>query len=616
MEIDSQTEYRGLLTRRYGESIAKGFATLVINGDHGSSSMARNEKAYSEFGNQSNPNDNITRKFRYERGNGFESQLQVRDDGTNSYLEVLHEGDIRNSENGEWLILVSGLTTGKIMGATPFNDTGVDNFLFCNGVENFSRWSGAMCVIDGDVAAGASTITVKKISGDPKTNPTDGFPSSGTIIYRDTAGVYKSLAYSSKTATEFTMTTPGNTTAVGDNAGIMHAADTSTYSGLPKNNILITHEGRVKGTGNPAQPTVVDGSEVSDFTDFTPAVNPDDPFSRDFPEDGENTALMAIDQWLLVGKKKGVWAHQIVYQSATTRSEVVKRIGGIGVSNQKAVALAGNEWWGVSSRGRIFRILRADAEGVFNQEDLSSAIRPTIEDYVWDDAAMEYFEKRNMLLVSAKADSNSSANDRVVVAQISNTEDGELTVNFGILDWFISDMCVYNDDLYHGSGAESRNFKSFDSYAKNGAAYRWVRRDKIMNMGSPFETKTVRYFGVAGLIGPGTTLNFEFFYGENGSLGSITKSLSYSDGAPFVVQSALNMLGSFENGINPLGGFAKDDVEDLSPFLCFFELPVEYATYTWQREVYTDGVGQKAVILKEATIYDDAEEDIRSDLII
>lgn len=611
MEKLAQIEYRGIMTTRSGEKIPRGFATSIVNGDQSSSSQTGPEKGYSLFGNQSNPDNKTTRRYTYERGNGVETMLQVRDDASNNILEVLHPGDIRNSEDGEWLILVSGLTTGKQIDFTPFNDTGTDNLLFCDGVGNFSRWSGAMCVIDGALSAAAATVPVKKITGDPKTNATDGFPASGSFIYRDTTGTYKTITYTGKTASSFTGCS--GVTATADNTGVMQAADTTTYSAVNKNNVLGTAQGKVWGTGNPAQPTVLDFSAVSDFTDWTADVNPNDPGARDFPEGGKNTVLAFQDDWVFVGKEKAIFAYKIVYQTATARSELVKKISDIGIANQKSVALVGNEWWFVSPEGRIGRILRLESEGLFQVEDITELIKPTLENAVWDDAVIEYFPKRNKLIVAYKMDSNSSQNDRALDIQISVNEEGNKVLNFGLLDWYISDMCLYNKDLYHGSGAESECFKSFDGWSKNGGPYEWNRLDRVENFGN-FEAKEVFYHEVVGLIGPGTTLIDKVHYGENAYLGTIEKSIAFSDGEPWVVSQALNTLGAFELGINPLGGALLEDIEDLSFFHVYFSLPNEYRPFVVQREFETIGTGQRVIILKDIWHFDYSEEDINSEL--
>ncbi len=615
MKLLTQTEFRGLFSRRSAEEIPLGFAARVKNSDHASSSSVEPHKAYETYGNQDNATDKGKRKFTYSRGDGFETKVHVRDDGSNTILEYHNPSDTRKHAKGEWLVLVSGLTKDTVMGFTPFNDTGTDNMIFCNGIENFSVWSGAICVFDGAVLAAASTITVKKVTGDPKTNPTDGFPSSGTIVYRDTAGAIKSLAYSSKTATVFTMTTPGNTTASADLTGCAEAADTSTHSALNKNNILHTAQGRVWATGNPAQPTVLDFSEVSDFTNFTAAANPDDPGARDFPEGGNNTAIKSRDAWIFLGKDKGVFAYQIVYQSATTRSEVVKKISNIGIATQMSIKQIGNDYVYISPDGNIMQLSRIEAENEFNVQDLSELIEPTIRDMVFDEASMVYWKKRRRLLIAAKKNSESSKNDQVIELQLSNNEEGAKVINYGILDWYVGDWSVWEENLYHISSVESYDFKSFAGYDKNTAPYEWIRTDRIENFGKPSEQKQLFFHEIAGFMSTGTTLTTIYAFDENGITVELEKSLAGTQGEPIVVAQPLNTIGAFELGSDPIGG-TSENLEDLDFFHVFFELPPDYRPYNVQRSFKLDGVGQRVVILRDTWHYDFSDDDINSQLIL
>lgn len=617
------TNYFGLNSLRKASELLLGEAADTLNSDHSSSTSVGPLKGYSLFGNQANTDHVITRQYTYADGLGFEIDLQVRDDTTNSHLEYRNPGDDRNSSNGEWVVLVPNLVTAvnsdgtvnkrRVMGFAPFNDTGTNNLLFCNGSDNFSRWSGAVCRADGAITAGASTITVEKVPGDPKTNATDGFASSGTLVYKDTAGNRQSLAYSSKTATTFTMTTPANTTASADNTGICEAADTTTYSAVPKNNILITAQGRVWAAGADANPNQLTYTKLSDFTDWTTSTDFEDAGSEDFPDGGSGTGLGSIDQWIIFFKEKQVWAftlNPITVNTARANTPIRKLICRVGCANQKAIANVNDDLWFVTPHGQIRSVSRLlQGESGFESIDLSNKIRPSIKNFVWDDAAAIWWPKERMFVLSGRSSSTVTINDRAVVIQQSILEDGSTHLNHGILDWFIGDFHLNGENLYFGSSVDSRNYKAFDGYSKNGAPYAWKYTTRIEDFGNQWIKKEVRHLAVKGYIGSGTVVKFTVYWDEFGWKGVSEMELTADDGGNIVLAQALNTLGTFSLGTQPLGGNI-DDLSELSPFNIVFPLPSTYLPYNVQLIMETSGIGQRCEITSHAWDVEDAEEHV------
>lgn len=593
ISVLDQKEFRGLYTLRKSSEIPLNFAAHALNIDLGSSSQIAPLPMYSLFGNQANANDKIRNVYKYRRGTGVETLLHVRDDGTNTFLEYLNPGDNRNSSNGEWVILVTGLTTAKIMSFAPFNDTGTDNLVMSNGTDAVMRWSGAQCLMDGAVLAGAATITVKKITGDPKTNATDGFPASGTIVYKDTAGVRKSLAYSSKTATVFTMTTPGDTTASASNTGVAEAVDTSTYSGMKKFAWLLTAQGRMWGGGVPGEETVLYASTVSDFTDLDDAAGstPNAPIVEDFPELGATLGAVAIDNWIIIFSEDQVIGIQFEYPTATTRVARRKHISDIGLGSKKAINRVGNDYIYASPSGQLRRLSRVQAEDLFSTEDLANLIRPSIEGFIWDDCSLRYWPKKRILVASAKSSDDVSENDKLVYLQFSEDIEGNPIINHGISDIFWGDGAVLNDEFYFGGSVESKIFKAFDSYSKNGAAYSAEYTTRLEHFGQEFSEKEILYLGVKGRIGAGTTINFDVLFDENGRTAEYAFTLKDTD-TSYITQGVSNPLGANALGSEPLGG-TVDAVDELDPYEVYFELPLKANPKMVQVNIHGDTAGQR-----------------------
>lgn len=601
-----QNEFLGLYTLRRANEIPPLFAAHTLNSDHSSSSQITPMKGYTRFGNQANASDKIVNQFSYERGLGLETLLQVRDDGSNTILEYLNPSDNRNSANGEWIPLITNFTKDLIWSFAAFNDTGTDNLLMSNGTDNFSRWSGAVCKLGTATSGGEATLTVAKITGDPKTNATDGFPSSGTLTVKDDAGTTVSITYTGKTATTFTGCS--GVTAMSVNAGIAEAVDVTTHSAVPKFRFIITAQGRVWGTNKIAAGTLLQYSKVGDFTDWTAGTAPDDPGSADFPEGGNNLVLGSIDDWIIIGKTKEMWAYSFQYPTSSTRVPIRKKISDVGVAAQKAFALVGSDYWYVSPEGQVRSVSRLEAENVFITEDLAHNISPTIKGFDYSDCSCIYWPKERIFLASAKSDSDQSANDKVITLQFSENSKGSANVSHGIMDWFIGDMAVYQEDLYFGGSSESRCHKAFNSFAKDGAPYIWEYTTRIENFGSEFVKKEVTMLAVKGLIGAGTTLNIEVLYNEAGSLTSVPLTISDTD-TDYITAGISNPLGSTALGSEPLGG-TVEDVDDLDHFLVYYPITNKAYPYNAQINFKTDGAGQRVVVTSYALYARDARAEL------
>lgn len=598
LQIFARQRYRGLYSLLKATEIPENFATHTLNVDLSSSSQIGPDKGYSRFGNQRNVGNNSKRLFTYERGNGYESLVLQRDDGVNSYLEVLIPGDTRTSQDGDWLTLLNNWTTGKIISFTPFNDTGVDNLLFVNGVENFSKWNGAICILSSAALAGATTLNVSKATDDPKANATDGFTASGSLVVMSDAGTRTVVTYTGKTNTSFTGC--ANVPAMSNAAGIAQLPDTTTHSGLPKFRTIITAQGRLWGTNVIGEETVLKASKVSDFTDFTSAyIDPADPIVEDFPEGGKNVGLASIDNWIIILKENKILGFQLQYPSSTSRVAVRKSISNIGISSVKAIDRMGNDYIYMSKSGQLRRISRLQSEDLFQTEDLNLSIRPSVESLDYSDCSLRYWPKKRMILIAAKSNSSIDNNDKVIKVEISE-ENQQAVINYSIKDWSIGDSSVYNDDLYFGGSVASRVYKAFDGYSADGASMRFEYTTKAEHFDTEFEQKQVLYLIVKGRVGDGTKLQVQVFFDEAGKTAIYSFELSYEN-TKYITKGVTNPIGINALGTEPLGGTIEDQ-DELNPFYVVFAIPQKAYPYTVQAHFYSDGKDQRLIIDSHAWV--------------
>jgi len=601
------SKFGGLNSLRTADEIQRGEGALTLNSDHSSSSSLGPLEGYSLFGNQVNTDDNIVRKFTYFRGEDTQVQLQVRDDGSNYIVEYLNTEDVRNSTNGEWSILEAGLTRiiTLLDGTTkkakidfaPFNDTGTNQLVYGNQVEAPRIWNGATATI-------ASTTSTTVVIAGTRTCAQRGFAATGDIIINGTVYTYTDI-----TDKTFTVTT--DPTGEANGSGIAQAVDSTTLSTVDKAGIFLSANQRIFLAGITATPNQVTFSDVGDLTSYSGS-DPSSGGFEDFPQlNGPVTALSYLGEWTIVFSYFKILAFKFEFPTSTTRITIMKEIANEGCVNWKAVEKIGDRVIYLTPKGGIKQITQIATDDVFNVQDITTKIRPSIKNFIWNDASLTYFSRDQILIAAGQSNDTVGVNDKAIALQFSQNETGLEMINLGIIDWFIGDMTVYNEELHWGSSVESRSFKAFDGFSKNGAPYIWIRTEKIETypeLGGQFNRKRVLYLGVTGLIATGTTLEIELAYDTNASTALQQMSLVGTD-TGYIVFQPLNTLGSFALGTEPLGG-TRTDVEDMNPFFVVFALPNEYLPYSTQLTFKTDGVGQNVQINSYAFAVEDAEQHV------
>jgi hypothetical protein len=601
------TKFKGMFSLRTATEISQGFCASSLNSNLGSSSQAGQEKGYLEFGHQTNAEHTIIRKYTYIRGDGSEVQLQVRDNGTNYILEYLNKEDVRNSANGEWSILEAGLTRtrtlkdGTVKEArfdfAPFNDTGTDQCIYSNGIEALRIWNGAVGKI---LSSTANTIT---LSG-TLTCAQRGFASSGSLVINGTTYTYSGLSTTSFTGV--------GTTPVGEalGSGITQLPDSTTLTAIDKGSILLTCQSRMFMAGISGTPNQVDYSDVGSIANWDGASVSDGGF-EDFPDmNGDITALSYLGNWIVVFSANRIIAFQFDFPSSTTKTVIKKNVADEGCVNYKSIIKLGERIIYITPSGGIKQLTQVGDQDIFQIDNLTEPIRPTIKNFVWDKASLCYNPKNRILMASGRSSSDFEINDKCVALYLSLNEEGVESFNLDIKDWFIGDMCNYGGDLHFGGSASSKSYRAFDGYSKNGGPIIWKRIERIEIWDNPIERKWIKFLAVIGTIATGTTLYFKLKYDLNGKTTSQEFQLKGTD-TPWVKETPLNTLGGFELGTEPLGG-TIDDIDELNPFEVVWELPVIFPRNV-QLEMWTDGDGQRCTVDMYGYDVYDAEQHILAD---
>ena len=547
-------QYDGWQTSRDSDDITQNKSPNVLNVRFNGSHV-RGAKGYELIGTRNNTEGEITAQYTYTRGDGEERMVRVRDDGSTGTLEWW------DATNEEWYTLLASLTTAKIMGFAEFNTATTNNLIFCNGVENLSKWTGAITRLTSAVSASDTTINV---------SDTTDFPSTGTIIYNGTE-----IAYTGKTATTFTVGSAHASAGADD--GVAQAADDSTHSGITKGNILVSAKDRLWIAGQPGSPNALDYSDEGAFSTFTGGSNRSDSGTETFFNiGGAVTGLSEKGDEMIVLGEDGADGFKFAYPTSTTKAPIYREIfraKGQGCTRHQSVFKVNNEVYFTNKNG-VASI--ADLEGtekVFNRS-ITRDILPTLQGYDFSESASIFFEKEQILLVSCKSDEDFPANDTVIGIEFYTDRENNQRLALTRFDWIVNAWAILDDKLYAGSSLEQNSYRCFHTNQNDGAPRTIRYATKRFNFTDPFQEKGNRLAAVRGFIKDGSDIDVEILYNA-GFKGTKPKTIE-STGV-YVSNQTLNTIGAFSLGTNPIGA-TLDEVSDLKRFLVYLDLGVDY---TW-----------------------------------
>lgn len=576
-------QFDGLVTDRDSDDIpdskSPDLKNVRITGSH-----VRGALGYSLIGARNSSAGEILSQYTYKKSSGVEVQVRVRDDGSNGYLEWY------DATNDEWYQLLGSLTTGKKMGFAEFNGSSADQMIFCNGVENTSVWTGNTTRLTAALTGGETTINVAS---------TTGFPSTGTIIYNGTE-----IAYTAKTATTFTV---GSAHAsVGADDGVAEAADDSTHSGVTKGNILLSAKDRLWIAGQVGDPNALDYSDEGAAFTFTGGSNRADSGSEGFFNIGGITGLAEKGEEIIVLGPHGGDGFSFSYPTATTKAPNFREIfrsQNKGCTSPRSVMKIDNEVFFTNANGVVALGDLEGTEKVYSRS-ITREILPTLQSYGFDEAESIWFEKEKIALIACKTDPDFPGNNEVIGIEFyEKVVQGQRIPAYGIVrfDWPASSFSILGDEVYFGSSLEQNSFKGFSTYQNDGSPRTIRYATKRFHFQNPFQEKFAPYAAVSGFIKSGTDVTVKILH--NAGFGGETTKVIESTGA-YVSDNALNTIGAFKLGTNPIGSTLAA-VSELKRFLVYLDLGTDINHNDIQLifQSQTDGgtflINHIGIILKE-----------------
>jgi len=547
----------GLRTDLLADKIPLRNASDVANMDFSIRGLAQTRKGYDTYGNTLTALGSCLRSFLYKKNYGTAKRikLRVRDDGTNSILEWHNASNTSNSE-GKWETLVAGLTTGAVMGFTPFNNTNANLLVFCNAINNYSTWNGATATV--------ASVTTNTIVAN-ETLASEGFSVSGTVIVDGTT-----YTYSGTSAKTFTGVTPDPTTqAPIAGVGIAQSPDITTYSANPKGNILITSAARVWLSGVPTRESQLYYSSVADATDFSAGSNPDDAGIEDFPDGGGAITLLDSkdNQKIIIHKKDAILQFVLEYTATAKipKLDVLTLADDCGATNLKAGAGLNQASYFPSTTEILKSIARAVDSSDLNLTTIGDIILPTVENYDNSNACAVYYAKKGVIYVSTKKSTNSYYNDVVVAFYIKRDSGGNFDVDISVDDGlFVADWMLDGKDLYYVSSLDQNTYKMFvrKSDRGKGIKHKWVSKEMVFD--DPSLLKEFNTIYIEGLIASRTKIKITVLYGLLGNELQLSKTLEW-DNSSYVSAKKVGALGTEVIGTASIGA-SNDDIQDSYPF--------------------------------------------------
>ncbi len=498
-----------------------------------------------------------------------------RRDGVTINVAQLNNGKLEwlNTVLNRYETLLTGLTIGVDVGMVDFNKTAEDKTYFCDGVNNMSFWTKAICYYASDDGVNVLTVTV------PNSAHTSlslaGFSATGSLTLKDgTVITYSGISGMTFTGCSALPSTP----TVGD--GIAQTPDTSTItSANAKGRILFVYQGKL-GVVLEASPTIIYLSETAVGTNWTVDALIGGPKILNIIDgNGRINGVIPFKKRLVILKEGGIISVVVEIQSETTAAVNIEPIvisDNVGPSGIGQTLTGLDEVYWISDNDKDIKTLSnvgVEKDINLTAKPLSDDVRKTLDNF--DLLTSRLTVHKSDAYLTAKSTSGGSLDTIVHFDTLKRTFYFHKIPGYNF--WFDS-----SNNLYFTDPNSVKSYKLFSGYNADSADIAYLWKSGRLNFGTNFYKKESNLFAVFGKMTTASTLRCRLDY-NNGSLGALEWDIkgdgtSITSGKYILETAESSPYGTYPYGIQPYGGESTEDV-DSNYFLFFKSLPANINPY-------------------------------------
>lgn len=529
-------------------------------------------------GSQIDAQTPITRAWRFERRDGAEIELRAYDTKVEYFISGV---------STDYKLLKGGFTANQnftfnvISKSTNINS----QIYFNNGVDNWYSWTG----VYGLMASFDNTAHTLTIQGNTDLSAL-GFTASGYITINGVEVVYTALSGK-------TFTGCGDMSAITMAAGEIVIQTPVIPAGMSNflTTVSIAHDGRIHARLE-TKKSVSNYSKLDNPEDWTSGSLDGDGGSKEIEGGGPITAYGRDENKLLIFKKRQI--KTLVFNQSGTRVDVPvystlkpsdDKCTTIGAIGNKSTFHAPNGIVFVTEDKEMLMLKRQELIDYPQQISLSDPIKPTFQAGEHNDASGIIYKSK--IYYSYKQDSNSIANDTVIIYDLIRDK-----WSMPVVGWNVSDWTIVNNKLRWHSSLSPNTYELIDEKTDNQFPFTTVLRTHSEDFGEPTYQKNVGELLLEIYMTENTEINLDILYDEDGYTEIVSTTIKGTDTGNIINSQKYNPYGASPLGTEQFG--SNQNISEMKKYRYIIPLKANNEFYNIALQFTTEGEGMNYELIR------------------